>query len=508
MTNKLVAAFAAAVALATTTPASAQKSADTLRIAVTTPLQTIDGYYYASREWDAFYNSVYEPIVFWNDYKMQFTPSIAKAWKRIDDVTLEFEVRDDVKFHNGAKLTADDVAETFNFIADPKFNFFNKAKYSWIKTVEKTGPNTVRLVAKQPAAMDLMTLSGAHIYHAASLTKLEDRSQYGRVSPIGTGQYKLTQVDKNTGAIAVFNPDWKGPKSAGKAPAKIHGLPIPDRDVQVAHLLTNSVDAIRDPSVDELNNLITKPGVTSTAAPSYSYLIVQLDALNRSGQKELLDPRVRKAIFMGIDRQGIRDNLVAGKEMAVLPDTICQKIYRACDYSTKPVPYDPVAAKKLLAEAGFPNGFDLKIVSLDVSKNLATAVAGDLHKIGIRASVQPANVVVFRKMRTDGDLAMYVGERPVPIPDTGSLMDIFFAAESMDYWRDPVLLSALTEGATEHDNAKRTGIYKKAVDLINDKSYMLPIVTLPTVFVHSKDLAINKNPSLTAQTDLGDFVWK
>src|SRR5476651_2209276 len=100
-------------------PATAAKSDDTLRMAVTDWWSTLDPYQFPIEEAAVFYQTVYETLLNYDERTQQFVPRLAKSWKRIDDRTLEFELRDDVKFHNGDRFDADDVVATVRFNADP-----------------------------------------------------------------------------------------------------------------------------------------------------------------------------------------------------------------------------------------------------------------------------------------------------------------------------------------------------------------------------------------------------
>src|ERR1043166_1065256 len=117
MISKLAASILGAAALLALSggAASAGKADDTLRIAVTDWWSTVDPYQFPLDEASVFYQSVYETLVNYDERAQKFVPRLAKSWKHIDDRTLEFELRDDVKFHNGDKFDADDVVETVKY---------------------------------------------------------------------------------------------------------------------------------------------------------------------------------------------------------------------------------------------------------------------------------------------------------------------------------------------------------------------------------------------------------
>src|SRR6185437_1373639 len=135
--------LAAALVLSTGS-AMAGKANDTLTIATTDWWSTLDPFQFPLDEAAVFYKTIYEPLISYNEYTHKFVPRLAKAWKRIDDKTLEFDLRDDVHFNNGDKFTADDVVATVNLLRDPKVRMRFKDRYDWVASVEKPGPYKVR----------------------------------------------------------------------------------------------------------------------------------------------------------------------------------------------------------------------------------------------------------------------------------------------------------------------------------------------------------------------------
>src|SRR5579864_685237 len=112
-------------------PAVAGPADDTLRIAVSDWWSTLDPYQFPSDEAAVFFRVVYEPLISYDERMHQYVPRLAKSWKRIDERTLEFQLRDDVKFHNGDKFDADDVVATINYISDPSVQIRFKDLYNW-----------------------------------------------------------------------------------------------------------------------------------------------------------------------------------------------------------------------------------------------------------------------------------------------------------------------------------------------------------------------------------------
>ncbi|MDB5406748.1 MAG: hypothetical protein JWL84_1660 [Rhodospirillales bacterium] len=489
-------------------PASAAKSDDTLRMAVTDWWSTLDPYQFPIEEAAVFYQTVYETLLNYDERAQKFVPRLAKSWTRIDDRTLEFQLRDDVTFHNGDKFDADDVVETVRFNADPGVPLRHKDMYDWVESVEKTGPYTVRITAKHAFPTDLQTIAYQfYIYDSKVLSKLPVKSDYGHAGLIATGPYKVTALDQQKMVLERFD-DYYDKDGPNRAPIKrIIVTPIPDRQTQIAQFITGNIDVLRNVSADMARDLVQIPDTQITPKHHGMLLYITLDATGRSDNKAMTDQRVRKAFMMAIDRKELARTVIPGGEIADMLDGICLKAVVACDSSTAPPGYDPAQAKKLLAEAGFPDGIDLELSVHAPVREIAEAVAGQLRKVGIRASVRTLPLALYVRLRGEGKLTAFVGFRPLGTqPDMSEVFDFFFAG-NRNYWNDPVIKAAQEAGGREFDPAKRTADYRRGVDRVNTMNYIYPISDLPIVFAHKKGVRIADDPLRTIDVQVRDFFW-
>jgi ABC-type dipeptide transport system, periplasmic component len=151
MQNKLGAAILAmALFGAGAVPATAQKSADTLRIVMRDALPNIDPYYNNLRTGVVMHHQGWDALVYRNPDTFKLEPLLATEWKQPDPTTIEFTLRPGVKFHDGSPFTADDVVYTINLIADPASRLSTPANYNWLDKAEKTGDLSVRVTLKRP----------------------------------------------------------------------------------------------------------------------------------------------------------------------------------------------------------------------------------------------------------------------------------------------------------------------------------------------------------------------
>jgi peptide/nickel transport system substrate-binding protein len=490
-------------------PAWAGKSDDTLTVAVTDWWSTLDPYQFPLDEAAVFYQSVYETLAGFDERGQKYVPRLAKSWKRIDDRNWEFELREDVKFHNGDEFDADDVVATVNYAIDPAYPLRHKDLYTLVEKAEKVGPYTVRITTSHPSPVDLQTIAYQfYIFDSKVLGKLENKADYGRVSRVATGPYQVVSLDQQKMVLERFD-GWWGDKNGplGAHMKRVIGMPIPDRQTQIAQFLTGTVDVIRNASADTARELGNRPETRVTPMHDGQLMYITLDALGRSDNKAMTDQRVRKAFMMAIDRKELARTVIPGGDIATILDGVCVEGVFGCSSSTRPPDFDPEAAKKLLAAAGYGDGFDLELDVHEPIKEIAEAVAGMVRKVGIRASVRPLPSALYVRLRGEGKFTAFVGYRPTSArPDMDDLMDFFFDG-NRDYWNDPVLKQAQKEGAVEFDDEKRVDIYRRAIDQVNKMNYVLPLTDLPIVFVHTKDVRIVEDPMSPINNHIRDFYW-
>jgi peptide/nickel transport system substrate-binding protein len=271
--------------------------------------------------------------------------------------------------------------------------------------------------------------------------------------------------------------------------------------------MTGNIDIIRNVTADTAREVGKDPNARVTATHAGLMLYVQLDALGRSDNKVMKDQRVRKAFMEAIDRKELARTVIPGGESAEMLDGICVPADVGCASSTKPAEYNPEDAKKLLAEAGYPNGFDLEFDVHEPIKEIGEAIAGQLRKVGIRASVRPLPIALYVRMRGEGKFTAFLGFYPTGAqPDMDNIFDLFFN-DTRDYWGDPVIQAAQKAGAIENDEAKRREIYKAGIDQVNKMNYILPVADLPLVMLHSKDVRILEDTLSPINTGVDDFAW-
>ena len=504
--------FGVCALAAVAAPATAQKSKDTLRLAVNDPFANVSQYCVPAVEVGNFARRIFGTLIAFDEHSQKIVPVLAKSWKRLAPTTLEFELRDDVTFHNGNPFTAEDVITTVDFLQDPNTKIEYKTRFTWIKKIERLGPHKIRIESIEPTAMDYAQLAyRIQIQDAESFNSLKDKCDYGRLTPYGTGPLKVVSIDRNDGIVVERFDGVKGDPRYMSAPIKrIHGVPIPDRQTQVAQLMTGGIEMIQNVPADNARDLATNPNLSISMMPTGTFIYIVLDAAGRTENKALQDPRVRKALFMALDRDSLIKHIVPGGDSGASKKMMayCLDYMTGCKYSVETPGYDLAGAKRLLAEAGYPNGLDIVYDVFTPIKAVGEAIAGELLKANIRARVNPVTIGLFYKKWSGGQSQMVSVDYPAfTLPDVGNLLDTFFAGPR-DYARDPIITKAMEEGATEFDPVKRANIYEKAFNRINEMSYAMAFSSLSTVYAHSKDVEVRRNPLAAGANFITDYYWK
>jgi peptide/nickel transport system substrate-binding protein len=507
MRNKVFFIFTltSAAALMAAWPVAAQKSKDTLRVAFQSPIKTVDLYHDPKPESSLAGRTVYDGLVYYDEKTSKFKPLLAKSWKKTGPSSFEFELRDDVKWHDGEKFDADDVVYTVNWLTNPKTRLRTKRDYTWIGKVEKAGPHKVSITGKRNFAPAIMP---EHIHG-----KMKKKGAFGRTSAVGTGPYKVLHVDRNKGILAerfdAYNHGgtWK-PKTNIK---RWEIRPIPDMGTQSAHMIAGNLDLLRASSDDQARNLTGNPNLKLTYNQGLGYTYILFDTKGRTGRKEFKDVRVRKAVLMAIDRK-VLQALFAGGSTVFQPEALCYRFQQGCDYSAKLPKYDPAAAKKLLAEAGYPKGFNIEMTSfVGRTGRVAQAVAGQLREIGINVKLDRRFVGSYRKKQRQGKIELLAaGWGAGGVPDVQGTIRAFIHSPKSprDYIGDKALLGMSRKVNSAIDPVKRKALAKKLFDRLTTQAFAAPLIASSIAFVHSKDVKVARGSYNPYGAYMTDFSWK
>ena len=477
-------------------PVWAGKKDDTLNIATTREMETVDRYFNTAREGIIFARHVYDNLLYRDPKTMEYKPLLAKSFSWVDDTTLAIELRQGVKFHNGTEMTADDVVYTLNFAANPDNKVKTQRYSNWIKEVVKEGPYKVKILLKEPFPAALEFLSGANpVYPKAYYAEVGPKG-FG-LAPIGTGPYKVIELEPGKKIVMAKNEDYfkdspKGQPSIGK----IVWRTLPEMNTQMAELMTGSLDWIWLVAPDQAERLAKMPNLTVIPAETMRIGFITMDAADRNAESGMDNPfkklAVRRAVNHAINKGAISKNLVGGDSRSVY--SACFPTQFGCTDDVMKYDYDPEKAKKLLTEAGYPDGFETILYGYR-NRPYAEAMVGDLAAVGIKAKLMMMKYAALREKRRAGKVQFdFQTWGSYSINDVSAIVSHFFEFSDDDMTRDPQVRDWLLEADTTIDSAKRKMLYKKALQRIAEQAYWAPLFTYVSNNCFSKDLDFTPYP--------------
>jgi peptide/nickel transport system substrate-binding protein len=411
-------------------------------------------------------NLVYAPLVELDDATVSIVPVVAKNWENPDDRTYIFHLRDDVRFHDGTPLTAHDVKYTFDTLRDPDFGARNLSLYSPIVELEAVDDHTVKFVLDEPNAAFLNNLTvGIVPKHIAE----KNGDDFFTTTGLGAGPFKFEKWDQGERIILVANDDYFDGRPTLN---RVTFRPIPELTSRVLEVETGGVDAIDDIQPIDVTRLEADASVAVTRAPATGFTYMGL----HNGNKPFDDIRVRQAIGYAIDRALIIDHVFMGTAQVAYTPIIPNSW--AHEKDVNPFSYDMAKAKQLLADAGYPNGFD---VTLDLSQNpvrrqIAEILQEEFKQLGINMSIREREWGAFYQDVVDGKVTMYIlGWVGQTDPD-GALYRQFHsknlppAGANRQAYKNAEVDELLELGRTTIDQEERKQIYSEAQKIIVEEA--------------------------------------
>ncbi len=474
-------------------PVRAQKSADTLRITWRDAVPDVTPYYNQLRTGTVIGHQVWDSLIYRDPETFQLKPLLAESYKWADETTLEFTLRRNVTFHNGDRLTADDVVYTINSILADK-QVSTPSNYAYLDQATKVDDLHVRVELKRvfPAALDYMAMT-LYIMPKAYREKVgpQEYSQH----PVGAGPYRITKVNGTTEVDmeryeGYYRDSPKGRPAIGKI--IIHA--VPDDATEMADLLGGSADWIWKFSADQFDAVNLVPGLQATRAESMRVEYLSMDAAGRTGaDNPLTKTKVRQAVVYAIDRATMARQLMQGGSRAI--DTPCYPTQFGCDAgAAMHYPYDPAKAKQLLAEAGYPNGFDTELVTYDLPQWAGT-VQAYLKAVGINANIVQLPVAAVVQRSLAGQNPMELGSwGSYSVNDVSAILPNYFTYTGNDYTRDPQIRKLVEAGSATVDPDQRRKVYTEAIKLITAKASWMPVFTYMVTYGYSKQLNFKPYP--------------
>lgn len=437
------------------------KPQGTLSVALTTFPNSLDLATTAERNAENAAWQLYNSLVWVND-EGQVVPALAKSWEVSDDGTeYTFHLRQDVTFHNGEPFNADSVVFSWERGSRPEMQWSDR--WQRANAVEKVDEYTVKVTTKAPDPLLLKVM--AQQWAMVPPKYIADVGEQGFTEhPVGTGPFMFEEWVKDNRIVYKANPNyWE--EGLPKVDTLIF-RPIPESATRLAAVQTGEVDIVTRLSSEEAQTLLGLSDVKVIRYPIDRVFYIAFNNLTTGVDQPTEDLKVRQAMNYAVDRQAIIEALFGG--YAKLATGLIASPDLGYDPSLEPYPYDPDKAKQLLAEAGYPDGFDIGFACPSGAytnfEQVCESVQGFLKDVGINANLELMESSRFWDLEAEKKLPPLFGDSwsersgealPRLIGALGGMNASFSA------WSDPEIDAMLEEIGKTVDDAARAELYTR-----------------------------------------------
>lgn len=414
----------------------------------------------------------------------EIVANLATDWEKVDETTWVFELRDDVTFHDGEKFNAEVVKKNLERILDEEVVAPRAFIFEMITDIEVLDEYKVQLTTEFPFAPLL-----AHLSHPVGVmvspksidedyAAIADGKEPGSVineNPIGTGFFQFDSWDPGTQIKLVKNDDYWGEEASLNS---VTFKAIPEGGTRLAELETGHAHLIEpvQPSEVPLVNDSGKAEVDEKISSSLAYVGFNLD------KEPFNNVKVRQAVSMLVNQDDILQGIYEGYGVAAV-GPLAPGVF-GYDDSMEPLSYDPEAAKALLAEAGFADGFKTSLWTNDNQQrmDMAVLIQEELKQANIEVSIEIIEWGAYLDKTANGEHDMFILGLSNPVGDADYFLTQLFhsankgASGNQTFYENAEVDRLLEEGRKENDETKRQEIYTEVQEILIDEA--------PMVYVH------------------------
>jgi len=475
---------------------SFQLSAETLRWAAQNDVLTLDPHSQNHATTVSLVSHAYEGLVRYDrNYKVE--PALATGWSAVNGTTMRFNLRRNVKFHDGSPFTADDVLFSFDRIRQPHGTM--GVYVAGVKEIRKIDDFTIDVISEAPNPILLNNFTGFLIMSKtwAVKTKSEKVQDVKSKEEVfagrnanGTGAYVIKEWVPDQRLVLSANKNWWD-KMPGNATDVVY-TPIKSDPTRIAALLAGDVDVVTDLPTQDVAKLRNTASLSVLDGPEVRTIFIVMDL----GSDELKygpkaanpfkDLRVRKALNMSIDRSSIQRSIMRGLSIPAAL-MVAPGVNGYSEAADKPAQVDLEAAKKLLAEAGFPGGFEF---TLDCPNNryvndeeICQALVNMWARIGVKVKLNAMPFSTFvPKFQSFDTSAFMLGWGVATYDAMLTLQSILHtrtkgADGNFNFGKisNPQLDAVVDKAKTETDVAVRNKLLHEALEITRDQVLTLPL---------------------------------
>ncbi|MCR4265236.1 ABC transporter substrate-binding protein [Nitratireductor sp. ZSWI3] len=453
------------------------------------------------RQWnpDSYYvyRNIFDNLLTRNDAG-EIVPQIATEWRNASDTEVVFTIRDDVTFHNGEKLTAQDVAFSINRIIDPDFGSPQLGQFNKILSAEATGDHEVTL-----------TTDGAYPVLLAQLVKLSIVPKHVveavgndafNESPVGSGPYKFGEWKRGVSVRLDRNDDYWGDKGAFPV-AEFRA--VPDAATRVANLQAGETDL-----AVTLDSDLAAQLEGSSTAKALSVLTERIGYMKLNPARTPFDDkRVRQAVAQAIDKEGIVEGLLGGYDAPV--SQMATPSHFGFVEGIEGYPYDPDAARKLVEEAG-ATGKTISFATSPVfDQRIVQALAQMINDTGLVAEIELTDMATYlQRVQSEPENQPYAafGRWSCACQDVdGVLHSLLHSSSSWSSLRDPAVDTLLDKARNTLDEEERLAAYAEVSAYVAREVPLVPLYQAAIIYGAAEQL--DWQPTANESMFLNRMSW-
>ena len=499
--------------------ASSTVTAKPFKWAGSSDIQTMDIHSQNSALGNGIHAAVYESLVMFNSRTLKVEPVLATSWQQVSPTQMRFKLRQGVKFSDGSTMTADDVVYSLQRAMSKTSTY---AIYTQgMDRIAKVDGETIDIFLKNPNPVLLNQLTELRVMSKAWAEKnnsVEPKDikakdeTFSHRNAMGTGPFVLKEWVPDQKLVFATNPHWW---NAGKVEGNVTEItytPIKSEATRIAALLSGEVDMVRDTSIQDLGRLKANPALKVLEMVENRTVYLALDQFRDElpgssvkGKNPLKDLRVRKALYQAIDSATLQRVTMRGMSKptgAIVPP----QVNGWTEGVDKRLPYDAAAAKALLAEAGYKDGFEVDFAcsnnAIIQDEELCQAITSMWSRIGVKAKLRTMPAVSYYPMAQRHEASIALLSWGVPTFDALYTLQSLtrtkttggdgnynlgrYSNERMDYIVDRV--------KTETDLPVRNRLLTEALQLQNDTIAHIPLHNQMLAWAMKKNVDLVQRP--------------
>jgi peptide/nickel transport system substrate-binding protein len=445
------------------------------------------------------YRNIFDNIVT-RDTAGEIVPQVATSWTYVDDATIELELRDDITFHDGQPLTAEDVVFSVKRITDPDFASPQLGQFNTIIDAEATGPHTVRLTTDGPyppllAQLVKLSVVPKHVVEAVGNDEFTK-------NPIGSGPYRFDEWQRGVKVALSRNPDyWRGEPPF----ANVEFRAVPDGATRVADLRSGTADLVVGIDPDQARELEGTASVQVLSAPTervgYFMMNTQDGPLAELG--------LRRAVAHALDRELIIDALLGGYG-EVVDELLTPSHF---DYveglSGEAYAYDPDKAKELVAQSGYAGEELVFNTAPPFDQRIVQALQQQLAEVGLNVSIEMNDMPTFlqrRRAPPEQFGAFVFGRWSCACQDADGVLFPMFQSESIwSKYANPEVDRLLEAARSTLDENERIDLYRQVHEILAEDMPSVPLYQVTAIYGASDDL--EWTPTANESLFVMDMNW-